>query len=203
MMGFRTVAVVLVVGVLAGAFWWLDFRAASSESRAERQVTTYGSGASSRAEGVQPKVDLALYVSGSGDLKPLREALVRQLQSGPRVGQVTTLAERPERSDCPVLGVEVGGGEVLWTPVYARADLSVDFVYTSDGDLSWRGQKPVVMPGGGRPTVWADGRLRVVDATRGVTSRRAYQRHLGEQIAGEVSKSLDQVLASHPAAAGG
>ncbi len=199
----RGLAILVAAGLVIAAFWWLDFRAASSESSAEREISTFGSGAPpDRVDGIQPKLDLAIHVSGEGDLAALRETLARQLPTLPTVGKVEVLAKLPEKPDRPVLGVEVGEEHVLWTPVYASARLKVGVVFTSNGDLTWHGQKPVAMPIGGQRTVWTDGSLKLEDTTRGVTSRRAYRRQLAEQVAGEVTDALGQVLASQPVVAG-
>lgn len=200
----------VVVAMLMGAFWWLDFRAATSESRAGREISAFRSGPPSAGQtgrpssgtGVRPKLDLVICVFGQGDLGALREALLRQLHDSPIIGDIEVVAALPERSDGPVLGVEVGSERVLWTPIYATARLEVAVVYSSNGDLSWHGQRPVIMTGDGRPIVWMDGSLEVEDATRGVTSRRAYQKHLGEQVAREVSKTLDETLADHASTSG-
>ncbi len=190
----RVTIVVLAIGILAGASWWLDFRVAASESRSESQVATYRSGAEQRVEGMQPKHDLALYVAAEEDLAAvLREELESRLEKTPVFEEVGLLRSQPEKADRPVLVVEVGGGDSLWTPLFARSVLPVKVTYASDGETGWTGQRPVVMPSG-RSTVRVEGKLQLQEETRGVTSYRAYRRMLGQQIAVEVNRALLHAL---------
>ncbi len=190
----QVVFVVLVAGVLAACFWRLDFRVATGESHSESQVATYRSGAVQRVEGMQPKRDLALYVAAEEDLAAaLREELESRLEKTPAFEEVELLRSRPEKTDRPVLVVEVGGGDALWTPLYARSALPVKVAYASDGETGWIGQMPVVMPLG-RARVRVEGKLQLQEETRGITSYRAYRRMLGQQIAAEVNRALLQAL---------
>ena len=189
--------VVLLV-VLGAAFWFLDLRAASSETQAHSQWSTISLG---QGEPTSAANGVTLYLAVSGGMsEDLAAGLARSLQSSPGVGRIDQVASLPDQAHRPSLVVEVTGTEGVWTPVYARRTLAVHASYASNGDLSWRGG-PIVASNQDGPAILLDGRVELIDVTRGLVSRRAYERYLGEQVGGEVGKMLAQ--AHPPVQAGG
>ena len=195
-MGRRLLVATLLLLVLAAAFWRLDFRAARSDSHAQSQVTTIGGGRG--GEPARPQDGLAIYVVGNGDLaKATAEGLARTLETSPGFGRIDVLGVMPQATGRPALVVEVEELDATWTPIYARARLVVTADYASDGDLSWRHQ-PTISAGASGPQVLLNGRVELSDVTWGITSRRAYDKALGGQVAAEVGKALAGAL-SNPA----
>lgn len=196
--------IIIVAGLLAVALWSLDFRVAWSENRNDSQTSTFASGTGdNRREGVQRQYELALYVEGDDALSDaLRHELIKSLGDGSIFHKVLTLAAMREKLGQPVLVVEVDEGSnpwaSIWTPVYSRAALVANVVFASDGDTSWRGHSPVVMPGDGQRTVWIEGSIEIRDTTKGLISHTAYRKHLGQRVAVAVSKALEQALVNQP-----
>lgn len=184
-------ALLLVVGVLAAAFLWLDFQAVRSESRANSQVAT----ASAKPEGTQesgPAGELSLHVQGNDGLTvALRQELATLLRAGPAFTGVKIVDALPAGTGGPALMVEVAERDVLWTPVHGQGHLLVKATYASDGDLSWRGETVMRMQTG-EPLRRVRGEFQIEDATNGVISLKAYDRHLGRYAATEVSKSIQR-----------
>jgi hypothetical protein len=138
---------------------------------------------------------VSLYVAGEDELAlALRRELASQLQASDGFGEVRNLTALPAKDDLPTVVVEVAESDVTWLPVYASAGLDVTVFYSSNGDMSWRDQLPVIMSSDDGPIVRLKGQFEVADRTRGLTSRVAYERYLGKGIAGEVSKSLEREL---------
>lgn len=193
------IALLLSVALVA-AFLWLDFRATKSETRDESRVSTFSSGTGEGAR-LQMGQRLALQVVGADEIaRSLHLDLMRQLPNSPYIGQVLPLAHGAERAvGSAALVVEWRGRDLLWTPLYGRARVGVTVSYSSDGDLSWRHQFPVHMGNLNGPMVRVRGEIDVVDTTWGLASRRAYQRHVVEQVAATVSKGLDKALSSQAA----
>ncbi|MGQ9675346.1 MAG: hypothetical protein ACUVX1_06730 [Chloroflexota bacterium] len=190
--------VLLLIGLAAIAFWYADFHASTSESRTESQVSTYRSSKSGvKAEELLAEREVALYVAGADELADaLRVEMLGFLQASESFGKVTCLDLAPEQTDQPVLVIKVQSEQGLWTPFFAQSGLAVRVAFASDGDVSWWHQSGPVILSGDESIVRVEGNLQVVDDTRGVTSRLAYQKHLGRQIAKEVSKALQNVLSS-------
>lgn len=135
---------------------------------------------------------------GNGDLaKATAEGLARTLETSPGFGRIDVLGVMPQATGRPALVVEVEELDATWTPIYARARLVVAAAYASDGDLSWRHQ-PTISAGASGPQVLLNGKVELSDVTWGITSRRAYDRALGGQVAAEVGKALAGAL-SNPA----
>lgn len=192
----RSVAVIIGLLVLSGvvaSFWQLDFRAARSLTTSKHQLSTATS--TQKPEQI-PTVDrLAIAVGQRGEqsLTPfLAEALLHRFRTDFSDGATRYQAET-EQAGFPLLRIEIMVQDVKWTPVNARAQVTVSLVYGSDGDVSWRND-PTLIIQSGEPLVRARGEIQVTDRTQGVISRRAYQKHLAQQIAAEIYKAMQQPL---------
>lgn len=177
----------LIVAVLA----WGDVRLARSTTQAEHTLTKYTLGVENERD--QPS-HLRVYVAGNDTrARTIQNNLVNWLRDEAGVGTVNGIDTLDMPSEHAILMVEVMESRMhIWTPVFARGQFSVRVTYTSNGDLAWRHESPVVMQD---PAVWADGDFQVRDTTWGMTTWPAYQRHIGQQIAAEVQRALEgQVL---------
>ena len=186
----RSALAIAVVLLLFGAFWWLDFRAAAGESHAELHIASYSSGQPTATERGR---DQAVTVVVQGDealAKAVGKVLAITLNDGGLFATVTRIdGEVPPPADRPALVVEVTRTSGIWTPVYGQSELKVDLAYGSDGDLTWRGTQPVVMPFD-HPTFRLEGTIEVSDVQWGLTSRPAYEHQLAGQVAMQVTNSL-------------
>ena len=189
------VAVAIVVA-LGAAFWWLDFRVASSQTNTTSNVATASGG--SRPPDYQPPA-LGVHVAGDDVLAgAVRDELVGRLGASGKFANVTSLATAPERGSGHLLLVEVERGPLTWTPVYSRAELTVKLAYASNGDATLDRQTPVVMVGPDKQVVNVTGDLQVDDVTWGLVSRPGYQRLLGQRIGADIADALVKALDGVP-----
>ena len=191
------IPILLIVGaaLAAAAFWWLNFHAAASDTRAGLQLVTMSSNPPSEgADGAARSTSPAICVVGDAHFADgLRIAVERELAAaGIGISGVCP----PSGTDAtgrPILVVKVVEDRATWTPVYSTSSLRVSVAYASDGDVTWAERQPVVMPSGVR-TVRAEGSVTVDDESRGLYSRPAYRRHLGEAAGSEIGKHFAKTL---------
>jgi hypothetical protein len=183
----------LLVGILAAAFWWLDFHAARSETQAEHVLEAFTAGEPEKA----PPARLKVYVADTDGLaEALRAALVSDLQQDLTIGRVEPVDTIGEQAGRPVLVVELDNRTITWTPVYGSGRMTANIAYASNGDLSWRDKSPVRMDSTDAPTIWVRGEFKINDTTWGLISHRWYLRHLAKELAAEVTRALESQLIS-------
>ena len=183
----------LLAGILAAAFWWLDFHAARSETQAEHVLEAFTAGEPEKA----PPTRLKVYVANADGLaEALRTALVSDLQQDLAIGRVEPVDTIGEQAGSPVLVVELDNRKITWTPVYGSGRMTANIAYTSNGDLSWRNKSPVRMDSTDVPTMWVRGEFEINDRTWGLISHRWYLRHLAKKLAAEVTRALESQLIS-------
>lgn len=190
----RLIASVLVMtlALLGGAMLLLNFKAASSQTRAEASVATATAGS---AEGVRPgAASLFLFVEGDDALESaLRSELEAALSEGPRFAGVTVLDRTSVVDEYPALAVGISDHDVLWTPLYGRSMVVTRFSFASDrGNVSWRDESPLVIEADA--TVRSRGQIETRDETWGLISRPAYLEHLAQAAAVQVAGQLEQAL---------
>jgi len=185
---------ILLLGVLlvAGIFLALDFKAASSATTGDTQVTTISSG-----KGYAERPPLVIFVQAPDNLaEPLRRALFN------RVGTVlpfSTMAITETPASVPgsaALVVTVDRRSYIWTPVYATADLYVRFAFASDGRVDWNqlGEIDTVMQDS--PEVRMTGDLEIRDRSLGLISLPGYRSHIAGQISDKAVESIKTVFTS-------
>ncbi len=181
----------LLIAGLAAAFWWLDFRAAQSQTNSTSSIST----AASLPQGTAaPRRDVAVYVAGDGWLyAAIRTALVPALQSSGSFQQVELLSNLPQQAAHPLLIVEINDLAIIWTPVYAQATLDVVFAYTSEGDAAWRNQETAVLEQANE--IKTKGSIHINHRSMGLISRRSYYNILGQQVASQINGELAKILA--------
>lgn len=186
----RYLLLAVLFAVVSAAFWWIDFQVMAATTRANVEYATMRSdpptGASARRATRGP---LSVLVAGDDDFAAgVRKRLDDQLNLASESGAANVGA-----SSGGVLRVAIADDGTTWTPIYSGGQMSVSMAYASDGDLSWAGKTPVVMPGG-QPVVRLEGTVNVDSSSSGLISRRAYRRHLGEQAGAELAKAIAQAL---------
>lgn len=181
----------LVVGILALGLTLLDFRIAESSDNTQTEMARMTLGLEAGAT-LPPPGSLRIHVAGGESLSAyLKTELAQQWAAKSGARDMEIVSSLSDQADGPALMVQPEESSVSWTPIFARASISIKIVYASDGDLSWRDDRSVVMSTrDGRPQIRVRGDLKLEDTTRGLVSRPAYQRHLAERIAMQVSDVL-------------
>jgi hypothetical protein len=193
----RTIAIlvsILAVVILTAAFIWTDFHMSTSQTKIESQVTTYG--IKGQASGELPAhLPVQIYVEGD-DLfsKVLRDQLRERLEATPRFNQVSILGMLPEKSNQPVLLIDPGEAVNLWTPIYGRSRFSINLIFASDGDISWRNEDAVRMNSSAVQVVRIRSDFTVNDSSIGLISRIYYQKYLAERVASQIAISLSSSI---------
>jgi hypothetical protein len=187
-------ALILLIGVCAASLLVMNFQAKQSQSNVDKQVATYTS-QPENSSGFPTQMRLAIYVQGSDPVaNTLRETLKERLSQAPAFQQVELLNEPPEISDQAVLVIEFDQRHIIWTPVKSVSQIALQAAFASDGDVSWRHEKPVIMRNDGESVVRVEGEFNFRDDTLGLVSRPAYQQYLGEQLASSISEALQDAL---------
>ncbi len=177
--------------ILIAAIFLLDFHAMKSQSTAESQTGTYRSGEIDINWKNTP-VDTALYVEAPGNLKnALRNSIKPLIQNKNYVGAVSDLNAPADSLSIPQLYVQVIPVDTFWTPFYARSKYQVIVSYASNGDLSFRNQKPVRFEGmPGQPAILFQSTNDMVDTSWGFISLKGYHSFIASKIAAQVVDNL-------------
>jgi hypothetical protein len=127
----------------------------------------------------------------------LEQALSEQLQA-----QVTTIPLAPsdteeERCAQALLLIELLAPTIRWIPFYASSTITVEVVYASDGDISWRYATSMINRDS-MPVVHARGKLIITDQSKGLISIKAYRQYLGKRIAEEIYQMVKPTIFDPP-----
>jgi len=188
---------VLILAVVLSSFYVLDFKAAQSETRTNSVVSAYSTG--------DPQIDfpgrIYLYVEGEDSIsKFLRESLGAELEKAGMEVSVTNAVG--EKYDSQALLVNITRHNELYTPVYASSDLNILFFYTSTGeDTKYfeqfkSGNKTVVFSNASsaQGKKLMNGEIKLQDSTKGLTTLKAYNKHLATEASGKVMECLREQL---------
>jgi hypothetical protein len=177
------------IALLCAAFWSLNFRIASSNTKAEKNINTASIGdglphAMERRE----KINLVL-VGDSPLMAALQKALEREMKDA-RIADVELVQGVEPRYQSPVLIVEIGRAALLWTPFFATSQFTVQTGYSSVGDTTFMGETPVIMDNrdGSALNMW--GEYKVSDRSWGLISRPGYHQILAEHLAQQIITTL-------------
>jgi len=190
-------ALVMAILILPAAFIWTDFHVSISQTKIESQVSTYGFKGQT-SEKLPAELPLQIYVEND-DLfsRALRDQLNKRLKAIPRFNQVSILSEisvlgdHPQNSNQSVLIVNSSESGRLWTPIYGRSQFTVNLIFASDGDISWRNDKVVRMNNAAEvQVVRVSADFTVKDSSFGLISRIYYHKYIAEQVAAQLVKSL-------------
>jgi hypothetical protein len=185
---------ILLVAGCAASLLVMNFQVKQSQSNVDKQISTY-TAEPQNSSGFPAQMRLAVYVQGSDRMaERLRKTLKGQLAAVPAFQQVDLISEAPEISDQPVLVVEFTQRNITWTPVKSVSKIDLQAAFASDGDVSWRHEKPVIMNNRGESVIRVEGEFTLNDNTLGLVSRPAYQEYLGEQLANNISAALKEAL---------
>ena len=181
--------ITLLLALIAAAFVLANFSAISS--RMERNSTLTSIGSNPENETLHP-VQTGLIVPGEGRLaRSLQKQLSGQLETHPQFGQIQPFSELLVPAGYPVLMVEIEPQQMLWTPVYARANLKVTIYYDSDGDVSLMPDDATKVKFiGDELTIQRSGEYTFTDASWGLMSRPGYLDYLAREIGKQISADL-------------
>lgn len=178
----------------------LDLHLAFSNTNADHQTSKYSLGFN--AGEAAPRVkNISFYVDGSGVfLDRLRKELAVDLSNNPAfLGNAQSIKERTLNIENPILVVEIRSKSLLWTPVYSRSELSIDFGYSSTGDIRWKYDDKDVVEMQESPSVFVEGDVIIQDKSFGFMTWRGYQNLLAEIAARHINTTLAQQLIANPA----
>jgi hypothetical protein len=122
-------------------------------------------------------------------------ALQDTLANNTAAGSVVIVDETANAGVAPLLLVQLSPDHV-WSPVFAKATVTVQLFYASDGVAPWPLNEPVTMTDS--PVVKADGVVTVIDESWGLISRSAYTDHLAAAIAEAVATALQDDVFTLP-----
>lgn len=188
--------VLAVLAVLALAFALLDFRIARSQTRANTQGGT-GTAGERQDIGQLHGQKLILFVE---EQEPFSDALRRQLRpalaDSDLFGEVEVVTDFDQQMPEATLVVRVNRADILYTPVFARADIEAELFYSSNGDLSFieRGSFVFQREEGDRVEVQSRQTAELADETIGVISGPAYMNHLARETVEAFMSRLNSVL---------
>jgi hypothetical protein len=181
-------AATLIVASLALSL--LDFNLSRTATDVEHEMATY---TVSEAEFDQP-IPLKYAVAGASPFsEELAAALDEALWAQPAFSSVTRV-EPMEESEGAYLLVEPEGRAITWCPLYGSAELTVDVAFADNGDVTWRGEEPIVMTSEMGAQLLAEGEFRLEDEARGLISRPAYDRLLAEALAAPIAEALGNAM---------
>jgi hypothetical protein len=181
--------ILLIAGIV---FLALNFRLAQSQANSGYNLSTGRSG-DELPLAMRQSPSLTVAVMGEGPLADaLRQVLERQLVSNPQLAFVDVFEGAPETVYGPYLLLEPQTVEVVWTPVYARADLEVAIDFDSAGDLTSRGT-PYIFSSEEAPQIKSGGEIRVENTAFGLISRPGYYTMLAELVVNETDRAIIEI----------
>ncbi|KPL79207.1 hypothetical protein ADN00_05020 [Ornatilinea apprima] len=182
----------LGAAILFAALLLLDFHLSISSTAQNISVSRIsgGAGDAQNPNPLPPQTSpLRLYTP---DPK-LSQLLARQIKEAPGIDQIEIVSELPEHTGQAVLVVTLPEHNRLWLGFFATAETNAQMTFASDGQ--WQSNH-IEMRDGQPPVVRVEACLALRDRSAGLMSRPWYLRHLREQIAEEVVKTLSEQLAS-------
>ncbi len=181
---------IAVLIALMGGLILVNFSAMSSQTNLESEMATSTGGSQTGQPFNPPKT--GLLVTGENQLAPaLQNQIIHVLQSEPAFGQIEVLTGIIDRIDYPLLLIEIDRQEILWTPIYGRANLKVNVAYASDGDVSFRLTQPTKFTNSSdQPSLKRSGNYTIFDVSWGIITRPGYMNYLAKEIARHITADL-------------
>ena len=182
----------IIIASIISAFLFLDFRAATSETKTESYVYN----ASAEAPSGHLKVDLSsgpyVYVVVDDDLtQELRHSLINKLRE--KWNGILEADSLERNYDRQVLIVALRDREISYNPFYPSASVETIFFYSSSGNITnfkdFKDGKSFVSYFE-KSGMELDGRSELRDTTKGIISLKAYRKHLAEEITKNIVQQL-------------
>jgi hypothetical protein len=175
--------------VLSAAFLLLNFRAAMSNTRSEKNIITTGMG-DRLPDAIQRRDKISIVLVGESPLAgALQKALAAELQDA-GMGDIE-LAQGFEASyPNPVLVVKVGKPGLFWSPFFASGRFSIQAGYASNGETTFMGKTPITVDNKNGPTLNMVAEYKVSDSSFGLISRPGYHQILADYLARQIAAAL-------------
>ena len=191
MMGL--ICLLIIIGMII-----IDVHLVVSNTSTNHQIHKFTLGIKA-GESAPQAHNLYFYLEGSGVLsKRLRKEIPINLSNNPAfIGNTNLLKENTQNIEKPLLIVEVKTKNLIWTPVYSRADLSIDFGYSSTGNLTWKYDNQDIVKMQKSPSANIDCEITILDNSFGLMTWRGYQNLLAEIAAHHINTNLAQQLTAN------
>jgi len=180
------------MAVLSAAFLFLDFHAAGSNTHAEKNITTTSIG-NQLPDIMQNKDKISVAVVGESQLVgALRKALDTEMHNA-GMGTIEMVHGLAPAYQNPVLVVKVEKPRLLWTPLFAASQLSVQAGYASTGDTTLIGDVPITLDNKNGRALAMYAEYKVTDRSWGLISLPGYHRILANYLAQNIVAALKDV----------
>jgi hypothetical protein len=192
MMKMKQVWIVVTgIALLGAAFWFLNFRVATSNTQSQKTITTAGIGVEdSLPDAMQHREKIILALVGEGPLvDALQKALAVEMKDA-GLGDIEPLQGIDPKYQNPVLVVEIGRPGVLWTPFFSTSQFTIQAGYSSTGDTTFMGKTPVNIDNRNGPNMIMYGEYKISDRSLGLISRPGYHQILADYLAREIVATL-------------
>ena len=134
------------------------------------------------------KISIALV--GEGPLvSMLQKALAAELRNA-GIGDIELVKGLEPVYQNPVLIVQVGEPGLIWTPIFATGQFTVQVGYASSGDTTFMGKNPIPMDNKNGPALNLYGEFIVRDRSWGLISRLGYHQILADYLAQQIAAVL-------------
>jgi hypothetical protein len=192
------IALVILFGLGLGAmvFGWLHLDVARGRSATDVRAQTYRSTSGDAETRAGPGPAVTLHVDAPGQLgQALGREFYAALQATPAFYDLRLAPILPGETESDVVLVEVRERDLLWTPFYARARLTLSVAYASDGDLSWRGADTVEMSNAQGSLTRLEAEVSLTDRAYGLVSYPAYLDRVAHEAAWPAVERIMEQLA--------
>jgi hypothetical protein len=182
---------VLLGGIvlLWAAFWYLNFRIAASNTKSEHNSSTTSMG-DGLPNAMQRREKINILVVGEGPLiAALQKALAIEITNA-EIADLELVQGIEPRYPGPVLVVNAGSPDLLWTPFFATSQFTIQAGYSSIGDTPLLKEAPVTMSNQNGAALNMYGEYKVIDRSWGLISRPSYYQTLAEYLAREIVSTL-------------
>ena len=182
---------VLLAGIalLWAAFWYLNFRIAASNTKSEHNNSTTSIG-DGLPDAMQRREKINLVLTGEGPLiAALQKALMIEMGNA-GIADLELVQGIEPRYEGPVLVVDVGSPDVLWTPFFAASQFTIQAGYSSSGDTTFMGETPIILDNRDGPALNMYGEYKLSDHSWGLITRPGYHQHLANYLAKQIVATL-------------
>jgi hypothetical protein len=173
------------------AFWWLDFRLATSNTHCEKSIASTSIAMEDQLpDAMQRRQTIHLALTGEGPLvTSLQKGLTVEIKNA-RIGEIELVEAIVPKYQGPVLVVKVGRPGLLWMPFFVTSRVTVQIGYSSSGDTTLLGNTPAYIDDRNGPAMMMYGEYKVNDRSWGVISRLGYYHQLADYLAQQIVATL-------------
>jgi hypothetical protein len=178
-----------VIVVLGAAFMFLNFRLAVNKTSSEKNLITTGIG-DQMPSAIQRRDKISIALVGEGPfVNMLQKALAAEMRNAD-LGDIEFVQGPAPTYQNPVLVVQMGKMDLLWTPLFATSQFSVNVGYDSSGDTTFMGKNPIVIDNQNGSNLNVYGEYIVRDRSWGLISRPGYHQILADYLAQQIAAVL-------------